>query len=164
MKELPVLYTQRCAMSRITAENIPVLRQILDDELTQKYLSELQSFVCTNEGIERILTSFDTLLKQDEGMIWGIRLAEKLIGFLAFIDLSCKPTVFYAIHPSYRSKGYMKECLSQSIQYVLNSGMCSYVQTEVHNDNVKSIRLLQSVGFKILKRDKDKMYLQIMYN
>lgn len=161
MKEFPALHTQRCVMSRITAEEIPVLRQIFSDELTLKYLSELRSFVDTNEGIKRILASFDTLLKQEEGMILGIRLAEKLIGFVAFIDLSFKPTVFYAIHPSYRSKGYMKECLSQSVQYVLNSGMCSCVQTEVHNDNVTSIWILQSVGFKILKKDNEKMYLQM---
>ena len=161
MKEFPALHPQRCIMSRIIAEDIPVYRQIFGDELTKKYLSELQPFVGTYEGIKRILASFDTLLKQEEGMVWGIRLAEILIGFVAFIDLSCKPTVFYAIHPSYRLKGYMKECLSQSVQYVLNGGLCSYVQTEVHNDNVTSIRILQSVGFKILKKDKEKMYLQI---
>lgn len=162
MKEFPVLHTPRCVMGRITAEEIPVLRQIFDDELTQKYLSELQSLVDTNEGIKRIMASFDTLLKQDEGMIWGIRLGEKLIGIVAFIDLSCKPTIFYATHPSHRSKGYMKECVSQSVQYVLDRGLCSYVQTEVHNDNKTSIRVLQSVGFKMLKKERERTYLQII--
>lgn len=162
MKEFPVLHTPRCVMGRITAEDIPVLRQIFDDELTQKYLSELQSLVDTNEGIKRIMASFDTLLKQDEGMIWGIRLGEKLIGIVAFIDLSCKPTIFYATHPSHRSKGYMKECVSQSVQYVLDRGLCSYVQTEVHNDNKTSIRVLQSVGFKMLKKERERTYLQII--
>lgn len=161
MKELPVLHTPRCVMSRITAEDILVLRQIFDDELTQKYLSELQSLVDTNESIKRIMASFDTLLEQDEGMIWGIRLGEKLIGFVAFIDLSCKPTIFYATHPSHRSKGYMKECVSKSVRYVLDRGLCSYIQTEVHNDNTFSLCLLDNIGFKYIMQDNIKTQLRI---
>ena len=161
MKELPVLHTPRCVMGRITAEDIPVLRQIFDDELTQKYLSELQTLVDTNEGIKRIMASFDTLLEQDEGMIWGMRLGEKLIGIVAFIDLSCKPTIFYATHPSHRSKGYMKECVSKSIRYVLDCGLCSYIQTEVHNDNTFSLHLLASIGFKVIMQDDIKTHLRM---
>lgn len=136
------------------------MRQIFDDELTRKYLLELWTLVGTDEGIKQMLSSFNILMKQYEGLIWGVRHNSNLIAFVAFMDLSCNPTVIYAMHPAYRSKGYMKECVAQSVQYILDSGMCSYMQTEVHNDNIASVRLLKSIGFDVVSKDKLKTYLR----
>ena len=160
MTELPVLNSPRCVLNRITEEDIPVMRQIFNDRLTRKYLSELWTLVKTDEGIKQMLSSFYTLMVQDEGMIWGVRLNGDMIGFIAFMDLSFNPTVIYAMHPAYRFKGYMKECVALSVQYILDSGMCSYMQTEVHNDNTASVRLLQSIGFDVVSKDELKTYLQ----
>lgn len=160
MTELPVLKSPRCSLNGLTGNDIPAMRQIFDDELTRKYLSELCSLVETDEGIKQMLSSFNILMKQNEGLIWGVRHNGNLIAFVAFMDLSCNPTVIYAMHPAQRSKGYMKECVAQSVQYILDSGMCSYMQTEVHNDNVASVRLLQSIGFDVVSKDKLKTYLQ----
>ena len=99
-------------------------------------------------------------MEQDEGIIWGVRLNDVIIGFLAFMDLSFNPTVIYAMHPTYRSRGYMKESVALSVKYVLGRGLCSYMQTEVHNDNVTSVGLLQSIGFDVVSKDKLKTYLQ----
>ena len=160
MTDLPVLKSPRCVLNRITEEDIPVMRQIFDDELTRMYLSELWTLVETDEGIKQMLSSFNFLMTQNEGLIWGVRLNGNLIGFAAFMDLSCNPTVIYAMHPAYRSKGYMKECVALTVQYVLDCGLCRYVQTEVHNDNVASVGLLQSIGFDVVSKDELKTYLQ----
>lgn len=160
MTELPVLKSTRCVLNRITEDDIPVMRQIFDDELTKKFLSELWTLVATDEGIKQMLSSFNSFMEQDEGVIWGVRLDGNMIAFVAFMDLSCNPTVIYAMHPTYRCKGYMKECVALSVQYMLDSSMCSYMQTEVHNDNIASVGLLQSIGFDVVSKDKLKTYLQ----
>ena len=160
MTELPVLISPRCILNGITEDDISAMRQIFDDELTRKYLSELWTLVETDEGIKQMLSFFNVLMKQNEALIWGVRLNDSLVAFVAFMDLSRNPTVIYAMHPAYRSKGYMKECVALSVQYILGSGMCSYMQTEVHNDNVTSVRLLQSIGFDVVGKDKLKTYLQ----
>ena len=160
MTELPVLKSLRCVLSRIMEEDIAAVRQIFDDELTRKHLSELWTLVKTDEGIRQMLSSFNTYMEHDEGMIWGVRLYGNIIGFVAFMDLSFNPTVIYAMHPKYRSKGYMKECVTHSVKYVLGRGLCSYVQTEVHNDNVVSVGLLQSIGFNVVSKDMMTTYLQ----
>lgn len=160
MTELPVLKSPCCILNCIMEDDIPVMRQIFDDELTKKFLSELWTLVATDEGIKQMLSSFNILMKQNEGLIWGVRHNSNLIAFVAFMDLSFNPTVIYAMHPAYRSKGYMKECVALSVQYILDSGICSYMQTEVHNDNVASVRLLQSIGFDVVNKDKLKTYLQ----
>lgn len=157
----PILQSPRCVLNRITEEDISVMRQIFDDELTRKFLSELWPLVKTNEGIKQMLSSFYTFMELDKGMIWGVRLNGNLIAFVAFMDLTCNPTVIYAMHPKYRLNGYMKECVVLSVQFVLHCGLCRYVQTEVHNDNVVSIRLLQSIGFDVVSKDKQKTFLRI---
>ena len=164
MTEFPVLQSPRCVLNRITEEDIPVMRQIFNDRLTRKYLSELCTLVKTDEGIKQMLYSFCTFMEQDEGIIWGVRLNDVIIGFVAFMDLSFNPTVIYAMHPTYRSRGYMKESVALSVKYVLGRGLCSYMQTEVHNDNVASVRLLQSVGFDVVKKDNSKLYLRYRIN
>lgn len=160
MTDLPVLKSPRCVLNRITEEDIPVMRQIFNDKLTRKYLSELWTLVKTDEGIKQMLSSFYTFMEQDEGMIWGVRLNGDMIGFVAFMDLPFNPTVIYAMHPTYRSRGYMKESVALTVQYVLGFGLCSYMQTEVHNDNVTSVGLLQSIGFDVVSKDELKTYLK----
>lgn len=161
MTELPVLKSLRCVLSCITEDDIPVLRQIFDDEQTRMFLSELRSLVRTNEGIRQMLSSFDVFLSQDEGMIWGDKLCDVMIGFVAVMDLSCKPTIVFAMHPDYRLKGYMEECVGAVVQYLLDSNLCRYIQTEVNKGNAASIRLLESTGFKVLTQDKNKVYLRM---
>ena len=160
MTELPVLKAPHCVLSRITEDDIPVMRQIFDDELTRKYMPELWTLVETDEGIKQMLSSFNILMEENEGLIWGIRLNGNMIAFVAFMDLSCNPTVIYAMHPAYRSKGYMEESVALSVQYILSHGLCRYVQTEVYHENTISVNLLLSVGFNIVKRDHLKTYLR----
>ena len=160
MTELPLLKSRNCTLNRIMEDDIPIMRQIINDKLTKKFLSELWPLVKTDEGIKQILSAFNSFMEHDEGMIWGIRLNGNLIAFVAFMDLPYNPTILYAMHPSYRSKGYMKESVELSVQYLFDYGYCSHVQTEVHNDNATSINLLQSIGFEVVKKNKQKTYLR----
>lgn len=161
MNDLPILNTARCTLSRITMNDIFVMRQIFDDHQAHEYLSELYPLVETDGGIQRLISSFDSYLRQDDGMIWGIRLQEVLIGFVAFMDLLYCPTIIYAMHPDYRSKGYMKECLIHVIKYMFDHNYCRTIQTEVYNNNTASINLLISIGFMTTKQDKEKTYLRL---
>ena len=160
MNIFPTLKSQNCVMNRITEDDIPVMRLIFDDELTKKYLPELRALVRTDKGIQQMLSSFDAYLTMNEGMIWAVRIRDIMIGFVAIMDLSHNPTILYAMHPNYRSNGYMKECVAESVRFLFDNSLCLHLQTEVHNDNVASKRLLQSIGFKVMKRDKKKTYLQ----
>lgn len=161
MTELPVLKSTRCVLNRITEEDIPVIRQIFNDWLTKKYLPELWTLVKTDEGIKQMLSSFYTLMAQDEGMIWGVRLNGDMIGFVAFMDLSYNPTIMYAMHPAYRSNGYMKECVRVTVRYIFDETECQFIQTEVNNGNNRSVGLLQSVGFYIAEKDNGKTHLKM---
>lgn len=160
MKRFPILKSNRCILGQITEKDFPAFLEIINDHLTQLYLSELCSVIHCDEDIRLILKSFDSYFQNDEGVIWGIRLDNVMIGFIALMDLSCNPTIFYAMHPCFRGRGYLKECALIVVSYFFEIYPCLFLQTEVHNRNMQSISLLQSVGFNITGNDRVKTYLR----
>lgn len=158
MKSVPSLHTDRCTLSAVTQSDIPVLRQILDDTETQRFLPELYKEFQTGESLQQFIVSFDKYLAQDEGLLWGIRKDDTLIGFIAIMDIMTNPTLFYAMHPKHRNNGYMKECMVKVVDYVQEVNHCDRLQTEVYNENVASGKLLTDIGFQKYNDDEQKEY------
>lgn len=160
MVEFPVLTTKRCRLRRLTCLDIPVLQEIFNDSLTKNFLPELQALVQGNAGVELLLSTFDAYLDMGEGVLWGINDSDRLVGFIAVLDLSCTPTIIYAAHPSFRSRGYLKESIQAVLQYMREVRRCSCLHSEVYKENVVSIHLLESNGFTIYSEDQTKIYLR----
>ena len=163
MTSVPVLHTDRCCLSAVTHKDIPILRQIMDDSKTQRFLPELCEVFKTEDSLQRFIESFNVYLLKDEGILWGIYhdLSSTLIGFIAIMDMSTEPTLFYAMHPANRNQGYAKGSVSE----VTNNFQVWYpglnLHTEVYNDNLPSIYILQSCGFKVSGNENEKMILTI---
>lgn len=161
MKSVPVLHTDRCTLSAITQSDIPVLRGILDDSETQRFLPELCEEFQTEESLRKFVESFDKYIFQNEGILWGIRKDNTLIGFIAIMDMPDNPTIFYAMHPDFRNRRYMKECLTATMQFVKDCEACQGLQTEVYQDNIISRKLLNDMGFRHYSTDDKKVcYMQ----
>lgn len=54
----------------------------------------------------------------------------------------------FGIHPTYQGQGLSKILLRESLKHVKSSGY--QVKIEVHKDNIKAIKLYQSMGFAYL--------------
>ena len=137
MNAYPKIQTHRCVLSCINNTDIPILRQIFDDDATKRYLRELNDLVSSEDGIKQFLYSFSCYVPD-------------------------KPTLFYAMHPAYRSQGIMKECILEAVSFILKNLSCDFIQSEVYKDNVISIKLLQSANFEIIGSDKNKVFLKRM--
>jgi len=148
MNSVPVLFTERCVLEGITQEDVPVLRHIIDDGQFRRFLPELFKFVISPEGLQRFLDTFKEYLIQDEGGLWGVRKENQLIGFVALMDLSCCPSIFYAMHPDYRNQGYAKESVAEVVNYFKSTSTPLELQTVVYKDNLSSLAVLRSCGFK----------------
>ncbi len=161
MKSVPTLHSDRCSLTVVTQSDIPVLHQILEDSETKRFLPELCNEFQISDSLQQFVESFDKYLSQNEGVLWGIRINDTLIGFIALMDITTNPTLFYAIHPSYRNNGYMKECIIATIRFVNEAKLCQIIQSEVYCDNVISARLLTNLNFKIYKQSGNKDYFVI---
>lgn len=161
MKSVPTLHTGRCSLSTVTQSDIPVLRQILDDTETQRFLPELCEEFQTLESLQKFVASFGKYLAQNEGILWGIRKDNTLIGFIAIMDIMTNLTLFYAMHPHYRNLGYAKEAVAEVVRYFKDKHPNLHLHTEVYNDNHASISILQSCGFKISGKENKKTMLTL---
>lgn len=161
MKTFPTLYTDRCTLSSVTQIDFPMLRQILDDIETQRFLPELCEEFQTEKSLRQLITSFDKYLIQNEGVLWGVRKDDNLIGFIAIMGIPTSSTLFYAIHPGLRNNGYMRESLVKVMDYIYKTCLCSFLCSEVYHNNLISQKLLEDMGFRKCKMDKEKIYYRI---
>lgn len=164
MTIVPELKTQRCVLNGIREEDFSTMHQIFDDQLFRQYLPELYELVVTQGGLQQMMSSFTSYLSRDEGILWGIRVDNNLAGFIAVMDLSDNPTIFYAMHPEYRLKGYMKECIATIVNYLLVNGVCDYLQTEVYENNHLSINILSRNHFTVVAHKEQKIFLRRNFN
>lgn len=160
LKQVPRLNAGHCELGEMTSTDIPVLREIVADHATQRFLPELCAIMQTDADIQQVLSTFRTYLQQGEGIMWGIRLGNTLIGFMALMELTTSsPTIFYALHPAHRGNGYMKECLARVFSYAEENGLAQRITTEVYDGNSASIAALMHNGAVIDSRNGNKTTL-----
>lgn len=157
---LPILNTKRCKLDGITLHDIGKLRDIVEDSQFRLFMPELYAMVHDVDGIYRFLRSFDMYAQNGDGFLWGIRKNTFLIGFVAIMDISCAPTIFYAIHRGYRNKGYVKEVVAEVVAYYRTISK-DPLYTEVYQFNRASIAVLTSCGFQITGSKGNKLLLTL---
>ena len=151
---VPTLQSEHCLLNEIEENDITALRTIFSDTDTQRYLPDLCDIAQTNDGIKQILKSFHTYLSKNEGVLWGIRKHDTLIGFVATMDLATNPTIFFAMHPKYRNQGYMQESVRLATQYVRDAKLTNELYTEVDVNNIASQKVLERCGYKVREKQK----------
>lgn len=157
----PVLYTKKCRLDKIILHDMDMLRDIVEDIQFRLFLPELYEMVHNVDGMYQFLSSFDTYAQNGNGFLWGIWKQSYLIGFVAIMDMSCEPTIFYAMHRDYRDKGFTKEAVAEVVTYY-KSISNTPLHTEVYQSNLPSLSILTSCGFQITGSKDDKCLL-IMY-
>ena len=156
----PILYTKRCRLDRIILHDMDMLRDIVEDILFQLFLPELYELVYSVDGMSQFLSSFDTYAQNEDGFLWGIWKQNYLIGFVAIMDISHEPTIFYAMHREYRDKGYAKESVAQVVAHYKTISKAP-LQTEVYKSNIPSLFILASCGFQVTGRKGNKYLLTL---
>jgi len=156
----PILYTNRCRLDRITLLDMDMLRDIVEDITFRLFLPELYDFVHNVDGMYQFLSSFDAYAQNGDGFLWGIWKQSYLIGFVAIMDISHEPTLFYAMHREYRDKGYAKESVAQVVAHYKTVSRTP-LQTEVYQSNVPSLSILASCGFQVVDTKENKFLLKM---
>lgn len=146
-------------LTRISEDALGLLKEIFDDADTRRFLPELYELLDSSNGIQKFVSTFDLYTQNDEGYLWGIKHYDELVAFVAVMDLSDIPVLFYATHPNHRSKGYMKDALCGVIDYLSYKRTIRTISTDVYKENSISIALLQQLGFCVCKEDDKKVYM-----
>lgn len=161
MKVFPKITTPHCVLDSIRMVDVPILNEIFEDGQTKIFLPEIYELIDAEYGVQRFISAFEHFLENEEGVLWGVCKNDMLIGFVAAMDLTEKPTIFYATHPHHRLQGYMKEAISHIIDYFKNTLQYQQISTDVYKNNEVSLSLLKHLGFRIIEEDDGKIYMSI---
>lgn len=159
MNPFPEINARHSVLTRISEDALGILKDIFDDADTRRFLPELYELLDSFDGFQNFVTTFDYYTQNDEGYLWGVKQSGKLVGFVAVMDISCDTTLFYAMHPNYRSCGYMKDALQNVLDYLSNHKVVRTISTDIYKNNSISINLLQQLGFCVCREDDKKVYM-----
>ena len=159
MNPFPEINARHSVLTRISEDALGLLKEIFDDADTRRFLPELYELLDSSDGLQNFVTTFDYYTQNDEGYLWGIKHSDEFVGFIAVMDLSDDPALFYATHPNHRSRGYMKDALQSALGYLSNQKAVRTISTDVYTGNNISINILQQLGFCVCREDDKKVYM-----
>lgn len=157
MNAIPDILTKHSVLTRISKNDLKVLREIFDDDETKRFLPELYELIDAPNGILKFVSTFELYTQNGEGYLWGIKPKNELVGFVAVMDLLDAPVLFYAMHPNHRSKGYLKDAICGVLDYL--SGKIQMISTDIYKGNIISTALLKQLGFCVCKENDEKVYM-----
>lgn len=154
MKDIQTIISNRVLLRPICAEDVSLIVQWKSDQfiktmaLSSSVLIDVQE---QSRDIEHAIAAKDQIyyiicLKSDKRPIGYIRINltddEGKMAWLRFALGAC------------REQGYMKESLIAFIEYLFNIGIVR-IDAEVYQSNIRSQRLMESIGFCIEGRKRE---------
>lgn len=164
----PVLETKNLSLRRMTSWDTDDIFQMRKDarmiEFTDSTLDK--SSKETNSYIEKMNRGFD----EGRWIIWAIehKPSKKVIGSISIWNMDIKQAsaeLGYGIIPEYQNKGLMKEALLKVTDYGFDVMKLRALDAYTEENNLKSIKLLESCKFAEIKRvDDEGFYSEKIYH
>lgn len=148
---LPIKITEQYEVNYITNKNKEDLFQMYSNEKISKYVSRKNH--STLRDTEECIDEMEQRIKAGNNLYVGIydSFNEKLIGIIRFLEKedSTTLTLGYALNENYWGKGIIPMTLKKLIQLIKVEGTYSRLRATVREENLKSIRCIEKLGFQL---------------
>jgi ribosomal-protein-alanine N-acetyltransferase len=149
----PILSTGRLNLRRLTLDDEGEIFAIRSDENIAEYLD--RSLYRTIEEAQQFIDKINKEIENNEWIYWAISFKEnpKLIGTICLWNFSEDKSIAeigFELLPSYQGKGIMNEAVVAVIDYGFNSLSLRSIEGEVDPKNIRSIKLMERHGFKLV--------------
>lgn len=148
----PELTTDRLLLRRIKISDAEAVFFLRSDESVMKYIDkEREKSV---EETENHIKRLDTMIDENNGLVWGITLKENAVNLIGSICLwnfqreHFRAEIGYVLHPDYWKKGFMKEALNRVIDFGFSTLKLHSIEAIINPENSASAAVLQSIGFE----------------
>ena len=157
MKEFPDLKTDRCHLVQTTLDDAEAILETVNTLECQMNMPEFYSAFHHKERITHFIQVFSNYWRLGSGMLWSIKTPSGIAGFVGVMDIPDMATLFYATHPAYRNKGYMKECVMCCLEYFSKQYAEISIHSVVFDDNIPSLKILSNTAVKIDLRQRNNL-------
>lgn len=152
-----LLKTERLTIRHIVADDWESIRNIWVDFNASEYTQYDMPHITDNADVKARMEKWAAANSGTEHMFFAICLDETVIGYVAFNICDNGYEIGYCFHSSYHGKGYAKESMLALFDYLRTLGITNFSAGTAIN-NTPSVKLLTSLGFKLVEQEKVSFY------
>ncbi|HWD89714.1 MAG TPA: GNAT family N-acetyltransferase [Mucilaginibacter sp.] len=152
------LTTERLFLRELQAGDAEEIFRLRSDERVNQFVDRARAV--TIDDAHNFIQMIQRNSANDEGLFWALTLIgeAKLIGTIVYWHIeweNCKAEIGYEMLPEYQGQGLMSEALKKVIEFGFEELKFREITAEPNERNVKSIRLLEKLGFDLTGTDGD---------
>lgn len=152
-----LLKTERLTIRPIMAEDWKSVRDIWLDFNSSAYAQYDKPHSTENEDVQPRIAKWAAANRGTAHMFFAVCLHESLIGYVAFNIRENGYEIGYCFHSAYHGNGYARESLLALFAYLRTLGITRFFAGTALR-NTPSVKLLTSLGFKLIKQEKVSFY------
>ena len=148
-----LLNTDRLTIRHIVADDWKSIRDIWVDFNSSEYAQYDTPHITENTNVQARIAKWAAANSGTEHMFFAICLDEIVIGYIAFNIRENGYEIGYCFHSAYHGKGYARESMLALFDYLRTMGITRFYAGTGLN-NTPSVKLLASLGFKLVEQEK----------
>ena len=152
-----LLKTERLSIRHIVADDWENIRDIWVDFNSAEYAQYDTPHITEDANVQARIAKWAAANSGTEHMFFAICLDEIVIGYIAFNIRENGYEIGYCFHSAYHGKGYAKESMLTLFNYLRTLGITKFSAGTAIN-NTPSVKLLTSLGFKLVEQEKVSFY------
>ena len=152
-----LLKTERLTIRHIISDDWKSIKEIWVDFNASEYAQYDMPHITNDADVQARIARWAAANSGTEHMFFAICLDETLIGYIAFNIRENGYEIGYCFHSAYHGKGYAKESHLALFDYLRTLGITKFSAGTAIN-NTPSVKLLTSLGFKLVEQEKVSFY------
>lgn len=147
------LETSRLRLRPCGVEDLWRVHELWTDEGVRRFLFDGRA-ISTDEARSFVEASVANFERDGYGLWLAFaRVGDSLVGFAGLLRSEEEtPNLVYGIRPALWGEGYATEAAGAVLSYALERLALSKVKADVDEDNVESVRVLEKLGMKSVRR------------
>lgn len=152
-----VIKTERLSIRFITKSDWKSIKAIWEDFNLSEYSRYDKPHITDDADVQLRVAKWAVANSGTEHMFFAICLNDVVIGYSAFNIREAGYEMGYCFHSAYHGKGYAKECHLALFDYLHELGIVK-ISAGTALNNIPSVSLLKSLGFKQVGTEKVSFY------
>ena len=153
-----VLKTERLTIRRIMTGDWESIQRIWNDQKKSVYACYDKPNDTRSEAVRKRVAKWASFEMSMEHMFYSVCLDDITIGYITLNQRSDGYEIGYCFLSTYQGNGYAKESISELITAIQKLQSSIVITARTALKNIPSVKLLQSLGFKIIGTEKVSFY------
>ena len=148
-----LLKTERLTIRHIVADDWKSIRDIWVDFNSSEYAKYDTPHITEDANVQARIAKWASFNIGIEHMFFAVCFEKNVIGYIALNIRENGYEIGYCFHSAYHGKGYAKESHLALFDYMRTLGITKFSAGTALN-NTPSVKLLTSLGFKLVEQEK----------